>query len=175
MAADTLATVPAQRAVAAPIQPRWLTDREQHTWRSYLHMNSLLTAQMQRDLQADSGLSLADFSVLVELSEHPEERMRVMELAKAVRWEKSRLSHQLARMQQRGLVQRTECSADKRGAFIALTDVGRTTIVAAAPLHVESVRRLMFDVLTPEQVDQLGAISDAVVARLQDQDCADCS
>lgn len=150
-----------------PTGTRWLTDREQRTWRSYLQMTALLNARMNRDLQNDCGLSVADFAVLVELSESAEGRMRVMELARDLRWEKSRLSHQLARMQKRGLIERAECTDDRRGAWAVLTDEGRRTIVAAAPLHVATVRGVMFDVLTPAQVDALGEISDTVLAKLR--------
>ena len=146
--------------------PRWLDAREQAAWRAYLDMNALLTARLNREMQDASGISIADFSVLVPLSEHPEARMRVLELARALGWEKSRLSHQLTRMQQRGLIERSNCNEDRRGAFVALTDAGRQTVEAAAPRHVESVRRYLFDELTSEQVDALGAISRAVVEQL---------
>lgn len=150
----------------AIVEPRWLTPREQQAWRGYLDMNARLQARLNRELQEESGLSLADFSVLVQLSEHLEARMRVLELARALRWEKSRLSHQLTRMQQRGLVERSNCSEDRRGAFIVLTDAGRAAVEDAAPRHVESVRRYLFDNLTPDQVDALGAIARTVVERL---------
>lgn len=151
---------------AAPPTPRWLDAREQSAWRAYLDMNALLTARLNREMQEESGISIADFSVLVPLSEHPEGRMRVLELARALGWEKSRLSHQLTRMAQRGLIERSNCNEDRRGAFILLTDAGRRTVEAAAPRHVESVRRYLFDELTAEQVDALGEISRAVVERL---------
>ena len=106
-------------------------------------------------MQERPACRIADFSVLVQLSEHVDGRMRVLELARALRWEKSRLSHQLARMQQRGLIERSNCSEDRRGAFVVLTDLGRTTVEAAAPQHVESVRRYLFDELTAEQVGSL--------------------
>jgi len=125
-------------------------------------------AQMGRELQAYSELSHSDFAVLVCLTDVPESRVRVLELARALQWEKSRLSHHLGRMQRRGLVAREECPSDARGAFIVLTDAGRAAIEAAAPQHVETVRRLVFDTLTPEQVDTLADISEAVLARIND-------
>jgi DNA-binding MarR family transcriptional regulator len=146
--------------------PRWLDRREQAAWRAYLDMNAMLTARLNRDMQNRSGISIADFSVLVQLSEHLDARMRVLELARALGWEKSRLSHQLTRMQQRGLVERSNCSEDRRGAFIVLTDRGRDTVEQAAPRHVDSVRRYLFDELSPAQVDALGAIARTVVAVL---------
>jgi DNA-binding MarR family transcriptional regulator len=151
--------------------PRWLDQREQAAWRAYLDMNAKLTARLNREMQDQSGVSIADFSVLVQLSEHVDARMRVLELARALGWEKSRLSHQLTRMQQRGLIARSNCSEDRRGAFVVLTDHGRATVEAAAPRHVESVRRYVFDSLTAEQVESLGSIS-AIVVNLVDAACA---
>jgi DNA-binding MarR family transcriptional regulator len=156
---------------APPTTPRWLDAREQMAWRAYLDMNAKLTARLNREMQNASNISIADFSVLVQLSEHAGARMRVLELARAVGWEKSRLSHQLTRMQQRGLIERSNCSEDRRGAFIVLTDQGRSTIEDAAPRHVESVRRYLFDQLSAEQVEALGVISAAVVESL-DAACA---
>jgi DNA-binding MarR family transcriptional regulator len=146
--------------------PRWLDAREQAAWRAYLDMNALLTARLNREMQDEAGISISDFSVLVALSEHPDGRMRVLELARALGWEKSRLSHQLTRMQQRGLIERSNCSEDRRGAFVVLTDEGRRTVEDAAPRHVESVRRYLFDELTGDQVAALGAIARTVVDRL---------
>lgn len=157
---------------AAPTAVRWLDVREQKAWRAYLDMNARLSARLNREMQEGSGLSIADFSVLVELSEHVDARMRVLELARALRWEKSRLSHQLTRMQQRGLVERSDCDEDRRGAFVVLTGSGRDAVETAAPRHVESVRRYVFDELTADQVDVLAAIAHAVMDRL-DAGCAD--
>lgn len=153
-------------------EPRWLDAREQGAWRAYLDMNARLNARLNREMQDECGMSIADFSVLVQLSEHEGSRMRVLELARALRWEKSRLSHQLTRMGQRGLIERSNCTEDRRGAFVVLTDAGRQAVEAAAPRHVESVRRYLFDGLTPEQVDALAAISGGVIARLDDA-CGD--
>ncbi len=156
---------------AAGAAPRWLDEREQAVWRSFLAMRSQLDVLLGRELQEQSGLSNADFSVLVQLSEHPETRMRVLELARALQWEKSRLSHQLTRMQQRGLVDRSNCVEDRRGAWILLTAQGLAAVEAAAPRHVESVRRYLFDVLSAEQVAALGDVARAVLDRIGEQ-CA---
>ncbi|MHA6806192.1 MarR family winged helix-turn-helix transcriptional regulator [Salinifilum ghardaiensis] len=129
-------------------------------------MNARLTARLHRQLQADAGLSLSDFDVLVQLTDQNDPRMRIGELAEVLQWEKSRLSHHLARMQRRGLVVREECADDARGAYIALTDAGRAAIEQAAPAHVETVRSLVFDQLTAEEVDTLGTIADRVLERL---------
>ena len=149
---------------------RWLDDREQAAWRGYLAMQARLHAELHRRLQADSSLSIADFDVLVALTDRPEQRLRVLELAEALQWEKSRLSHHLARMQKRGLVTREDCADDGRGNFVVLTDDGRAAIERAAPAHVETVRELVFDALSDDDVDALSRIADAVRARL-DQPC----
>jgi DNA-binding MarR family transcriptional regulator len=145
---------------------RWLDDTEQHAWRGYLRMQGKLSARLNRQLQADSGLSLADFDVLVHLTDVPDAKVRVSELARALQWEKSRLSHHVARMERRGLVAREECADDGRGAFVVLTAQGRAAIEGAAPPHVDAVRHLVFDTLSPEQIRVLGQISDQVLARL---------
>lgn len=156
---------------ATTAAPRWLDAREQAAWRAYLDMTAKLQAQLNRELQQQCGISIADYSVLVRLSEHADARLRVLELARALGWEKSRLSHQLSRMQQRGLVERSNCSEDRRGAWIVLTDKGRETVVDAAPRHVESVRRYVFAALGDEEVDALGRIARTVADAL-DAACA---
>ena len=147
---------------------RWLTEEEQRAWRGLLQMTSQLNARMNRQLQDAYGVSLADYDVLVVLSEAPTGRLRVFEIADALAWEQSRVSHQIARMQRRGLVARQECETDGRGAFVVLTDVGRAAIERAAPAHVETVRRLVFDGLGRDQVAALAAISSHVLDRLRD-------
>ncbi|MPY81472.1 MAG: MarR family transcriptional regulator [Actinophytocola sp.] len=149
-------------------ETQWLTEQQQRAWRAYLDMNTQLTARLHRQLQADSGLSLADFDVLVQLTDRAEPRMRVGELAAALQWEKSRLSHHLARMQRRGLVGREDCADDGRGAFVVLTPEGRSAIEEAAPAHVDTVRDLVFDQLTTAQVRSLATIADRVLGRLHD-------
>jgi DNA-binding MarR family transcriptional regulator len=146
--------------------PRWLDAAQQDAWRAYLRMQGRLSARLNRQLQSDSGLSLADFDVLVQLTDVPDARVRVSELARALQWEKSRLSHHIGRMERRGLVAREECQDDGRGQFVVLTPAGRTAIESAAPPHVDTVRRLVFDDLTPEQLSTLAAISDQVLRRL---------
>jgi len=146
--------------------PGWLNDAEQRAWRAYMRMQAELTAQLGRQLQSESGLSLADYEVLVPLSEAADQRLRPVELQRCLQWEQSRLSHHLGRMQRRGLVGRVECPADGRGAFVVLTDTGRSAIEAAAPGHVASVRRLFFDHLSPEQVTTLEKLATRVLDRL---------
>ena len=129
----------------------WLTADEQRTWRTYLRLNSLLLARLNRQLQQDSGLTLPEYEVLVQLSEAPQQRRRPFQICEALNWEQSRLSHQLTRMQHRGLVAREECEADGRGAFVVLTAAGANAIRSAAPGHVAAVRRLVFDRLGDDQ------------------------
>ncbi|MBE7188066.1 MarR family winged helix-turn-helix transcriptional regulator [Jatrophihabitans endophyticus] len=145
---------------------QWLDDREQSAWRSFLHMHAQLTAQLGRELQESSNLSISDYSVLVQLSDQPDQRVRILELARALQWEKSRLSHQLTRMQQRGLLERSSCKEDRRGAFVVLTDAGREALEAVAPAHVASVRRYLFDDLSLEQLEVFTAVCDGVLERL---------
>jgi DNA-binding MarR family transcriptional regulator len=145
---------------------RWLTEEEQRAWRGLLRMTSQLNARMNRQLQDEYGISLADYEVLVALSEAPEGRLRVFEVADALAWEQSRVSHQLARMQRRGLITREGCATDARGAFAVLTTVGRTAIERAAPAHVEQVRQLVFDELSHEQVSALTEVTTRVLDRL---------
>jgi DNA-binding MarR family transcriptional regulator len=121
-------------------------------------------------MHTHSRLSLPDFEVLVHLTDVPEKKRRSSELAKAMHWEKSRLSHQLARMEKRGLIARQECSDDGRGTFVVLTAEGWEAIQAAAPSHVEMVRRLFFDAITDEQVDALTVLSERVLDRLEADD-----
>ena len=151
-------------------ETRWLDERERRAWRGYLTMHARLVARLHRQLQQDSGLSLADFYVLVQLTDRPEPRMRVGELGQALQWEKSRLSHHLGRMQRRGLVAREDCPDDARGAYILLTDQGRTAIEQAAPKHVDMVRELVFDALTADQVDALASIAGRILDKLDHTD-----
>lgn len=135
-------------------------------WLGYRRMRLLLDLQVSRDLAEDSGLSDADYDVLSNLSETEGHRLRLSELSAHMRWSKSRLSHHLTRMQQRGLVTREEHPSDGRGAVIVLTGDGWRAIRSAAPKHVESVRRHFIDRLTDEQIRVLGDIADAVVGHL---------
>jgi DNA-binding MarR family transcriptional regulator len=142
----------------------WLTADEQRAWRTYLRLNSLLLARLNRQLQQDSGLTLPEYEVLVQLSEAPQQRRRPFQICEALNWEQSRLSHQLTRMEHRGLVAREECEADGRGAFVVLTAAGADAIRSAAPGHVAAVRRLVFDRLGD---DQLAAFEQACSAMIE--------
>jgi DNA-binding MarR family transcriptional regulator len=145
---------------------QWLTDDEQRAWRGLLQMTSRLDARLNRELQQTSGLSLADYDVLVLLTERPDGRLRVFEIAEALQWEQSRLSHHVVRMERRGLVTREECTTDRRGAFVVLTAAGRRAIEHAAPEHVATVRQLVFDGLSKEQLATLESTVKEILSRL---------
>jgi DNA-binding MarR family transcriptional regulator len=132
---------------------KWLTPEQQRVWRDYLQVERLLPAQLGRELD---GLSIPEYEVLVNLSEAPGGRLRPFQLGEATQWEQSRLSHQLTRMQRRGLIVREECPGDARGAFIVLTAAGRSAIETAAPAHAAAVLRLVFDQLTEEETAAFG-------------------
>ncbi|MEU7751023.1 MarR family transcriptional regulator [Micromonospora sp. NPDC049101] len=148
--------------------PRWLDEREDRAWRGYRRMRRLLDLELARDLTQDAGLSEPDYDVLSDLSETPQGRLRLSELADRMLWSRSRLSHHLSRMQQRGLVTREECADDARGSVVVLTPAGRQAIESAAPGHVAAVRRHLIDLLTPAEVDALGALTHRVVDNLAD-------
>jgi DNA-binding MarR family transcriptional regulator len=155
---------------AASTAPRWLNTSEDRAWRRFMSMQIQLRRLLGRELQSETGLSEADYIVLVHLSETPGGRLRPFELGRAAGWEKSRLSHHLTRMERRGLVLRQNCLTDNRGAFVTLTAAGRSAIEAAAPFHVEQVRRWFLSALTSDQLEALTAISDAVLAGLDPVD-----
>ena len=143
----------------------WLTEEEQQVWRGYLEMVSRLQTVMHRQLQQDCELSLADYDVLVALSERGPQRIN--ELAEVLGWEQSRLSHQLRRMRGRDLVDRHGSGDDRRGATVRLTSTGQAALDAAAPGHVELVRSVVFDGLTPAQLRAFGSVIELVTSRLR--------
>ena len=145
----------------------WLDDAESQAWRGLQLMQLQLTAALSRDLSDRTGLSYRDYLVLAVLTDQPEGRMRAFELGRELGWEKSRLSHHISRMADRGLVERQKCSEDRRGAHVAVTAEGRKAIEAAAPGHVAAVRRRFVDRLTPEQIQVLTDISSEVLAGLE--------
>jgi DNA-binding MarR family transcriptional regulator len=149
---------------------RWLDERELRAWRSLQFMQMRLEGELARQLAADSGLSYPDYVVLVALTDRPDARMRLFELAEVLGWEKSRVSHQVARMTRRGLVGKEKCDSDRRGAFVVITADGRREITAAAPGHVEAVRRLFVDRLTPAQLDVISAAAEVVLSTLDQPD-----
>src|SRR5687768_12986492 len=129
-------------------------------------MQMRLDGELAHRLAVDSGISYSDYVVLVALTEAPDGRLRLFELAAGHGWEKSRLSHHIARMTRRGLVGKERCGDDRRGAFVVVTAKGRREIEAAAPGHVRAVRELFVDRLTPAQLRTLGEIAETVLAAL---------
>jgi DNA-binding MarR family transcriptional regulator len=152
---------PPNLAVADP--PRWLSAEEQAVWRSFISATQMLLDRLDQELTRDSGIGHGYYEVLVRLSEVPDRRMRMSELADRSLSSRSRLSHAVARLEEQGWVRRESCPTDRRGQLAVLTDAGFAALAAAAPAHVEGVRTHLFDALTPEQVVQLGQISKAVV------------
>lgn len=144
----------------------WLSLEQQRVWRRWLAVNAQLQAELHRELQADSGLSLPDFEVLVHLTDTSAGRLRVTDLADALQWERSRVSHHIKRMERRGLVGREECAEDGRGAFVVITPTGRAAIERAAPAHAATVKDLVFSALTDGELRSLATITTKVAGRL---------
>lgn len=143
----------------------WLSDRQQQVWRAWLEVSAALPAALHQQLQGESTLSLQDFEVLVHLTEAPDGRLRVTDLARALKWERSRLSHHIKRMEARGLVERLGCESDRRGAFVLATRHGRAAIEAAAPGHAATVRELFFEPLSDADLEAL----DSATSKLRDR------
>jgi DNA-binding MarR family transcriptional regulator len=145
--------------------PRWLNEREREAWRNFTLMQFQLIALLGRRL-ADDGLSYQDYVVLAELSDRPDGQARFSDLGHQLGWEKSRVSHHVARMEARGLLVRVKCPTDQRGWNVMATDAGRAAIKAAAPAHVDAVRQNFIDLLTKEQIEMLNDIAARVLTKL---------
>ena len=148
--------------------PRWLNDSEQRAWRAWIASSQLLLDRLSRDIHAQHGLTMADYEILVRLSESADHRVRMSDLADRTLASRSRLSHQIDRMEKRGFVLRERCTDDKRGQFAVLTETGWQTLVAAAPDHVESVRTHLVDVLSPAEFAALGVACEKILGGLHD-------
>ena len=136
------------------MEPNWLNAREDRAWRAFVYAHQQIEVHLNQRLQ-ESGLSGADYEVLALLSDHDGDSMPARELRNALGWEKSRLSHQLRRMQKDGLISREPNPADARSTLVCLLPVGRAAIEKAAPGHVADVRRNFIDLLTPAELDLL--------------------
>ncbi len=145
---------------------RWLDREEQRTWRTLMLAANLLFEEFDRELQRSASMPATHYEVLVRLSEAPERRLRMSELADRSQSSRSRLSHTVARLEGAGWVRRDMCPSDRRGAFAVLTDAGFDALDAAAPIHVESVRRHLFDQLDQHQLDELRAIAERILDHL---------
>lgn len=146
------------------MNPAWLSPDEQRTWRAFIRVKALVQQSLNQQLLNDAGISDSEYGVLVLLSETDGHSLRIFELATALQWEKSRLSHLLKRMEKRGLLVRQRCDSDRRGQTITLTPEGLDLIRSAAPRHVTQVRTSFFDALTAEQTFELGEALEAIIA-----------
>jgi DNA-binding MarR family transcriptional regulator len=155
--------VPAPRAAG---DTRWLDTEEQKAWRAWHYSSMLLQDRLDRELTHETGISHAYYEILVQLSEAPGRMLRMSELADRCLSSRSRLSHAVARLEERGWVRRQVCEDDGRGALAVLTDDGFEALEAAAPVHVEGVRSHLFDQLTPEQVAAMRDIGETLVRHL---------
>ena len=151
------------------MEPRWLTPREDRAWRAFQHAHHQLGVHLNRGLQ-QSGLSAADYQILAVLSEHDRDRMPAHDLCNILGWEKSRVSHQLRRMEKDGLISREPNPDDARSTLVSLLQTGRAAVEKAAPRHVEDVRRNFIDLLTPAELDMLAALSERVLRHLAQDD-----
>lgn len=151
----------------------WLEEREERAWRALQLMQMRLEGELARQLAADSELSYPDYVVLVALTDAPDGRLRLFELARVLGWEKSRLSHHVSRMADRRLVRKEPCESDRRGAYVVVTAHGRREIRAAAPGHVAAVRRLFVERLSPAQLDTVAEAAGAVLAALDEAPALD--
>ena len=148
---------------------RWLTADQQRTWRAFLDATQLVFATVDDELQRDADLPHTYYEVLVRLSEAPNRALRMSQLAVASLSSKSRISHAVARLEERGWVRRMECASDRRGQIAQLTEDGYAALAAAAPGHVRCVRTVLFDALTDGQAASLREICEAIRERLSDE------
>jgi DNA-binding MarR family transcriptional regulator len=149
--------------------PRWLDAEEQRAWRAYMYSWMLLEDRLDRELTREAGISHAYYEILVQLSETEGRALRMSELADRCLSSRSRLSHAVSRLEERGWVRRQVCAEDGRGQLAVLTDEGFAALEEAAPIHVESVRSHLFDRLSPEQVAALGDIGETLLRHLNAQ------
>jgi DNA-binding MarR family transcriptional regulator len=154
------------RSAAAAHAPRWLDDEEQRAWRAFIDGSQRLMAVLNRDMQEASDLTIADYRILVLLSESPDGSLRMSELADGVLSSRSKLTHQVRRMEDEGLVLRGTCLEDGRGVVATLTDRGRRRLREAAPAHVASVRDNLIDLLNRRQLKALADIFETIDSHL---------
>lgn len=145
---------------------RWLAEPEMLAWRSYIVATLMLRQRLHRELADSHEVSLADYEVLVVLSGQAEQRMRMTELASMLGSTKSRLSHQVTRMELAGVLRRVADPEDKRGVVAELTERGAGLLRGAAPTHVRGVREHLIDLLAPEEQQVLGQVFSRVLAHL---------
>ena len=144
----------------------WLDEAQQRTWRAWLTVAELLPRALDAQLQRDAGLTHPAYVVLAMLSEAPQRSRRMSDLARRANQSQSRLSHTVARLEERGWVRRERSPDDGRGNLAVLTDAGWDVVQSVAPGHVTAVRESVFDPLTPEQTKQFGEVLEAIADRL---------
>jgi DNA-binding MarR family transcriptional regulator len=140
-------------------------------YRDFVAMRRQLDRVLEQQLQRDAGLSTSDYGVLLTLFEAPERRLRGRDLGELLAWEKSRVSHQVSRMEARGLVNRQECPEDARGTWIGITPEGRRTLLRAMRDHGATLRRYFFDVVRPEELQLLQSLSRRVLDKIDPPAC----
>jgi len=148
-----------------------VSTEEWRAWRAFNSMRRQLDLEIERRLQRDAGISAADYSVLIFLLDSPDRQLRANELGAALSWEKSRLSHQVSRMEKRGLVERRECDSDARGTWIALTTAGSTAVLGAMRDHAETLRKHFFDALTADEIEVLHRASMKIMDSMGPELC----
>jgi DNA-binding MarR family transcriptional regulator len=151
------------------VEPNWLNAREDRAWSAFIHAHDQIEVHLNRRLQK-AGLSGADYSVLAALSALDGDRMPAHALCNALGWEKSRLSHQLRRMQKDGLISREPNPDDARSTMVCLLPAGLAAIEKAAPKHVEDVRRNFIDLFTQAELDMLATLNERVLHHLTEDD-----
>src|SRR3954466_7809151 len=159
----SLATEPSAEPLG---EPRWLDAEEQKAWRAWLFSTLLLQDRLDRELTHQTGISHAYYEILVALSEAPGRMLRMSQLADRCLSSRSRLSHAVSRLEERGWGRRQTCEGDGRGLLAVLTDDGFAALEAAAPVHVESVRTHLFDQLSPAQVAAMRDIGETLLRHL---------
>ncbi|WP_104432572.1 MarR family winged helix-turn-helix transcriptional regulator [Kineococcus xinjiangensis] len=162
---DATATIP-DTSSATAAEPRWLDLEEQQTWRAFLSATQLLMDRLDRQLQHEAGIVHTYYEMLVRLSEAPDRSLRMSDLAASSLSSRSRVSHAVARLEERGWVRRESCPTDGRGLIAVLTEEGFAALESAAPGHVEAVRGNLFDQLDVEQVAHLREISERLLEHL---------
>ena len=168
MTSDVSSTTRTGAAPAAAAPTRWLDAEEQRAWRAYMYSWMLLDDRLDRELTRETGIPHAYYEILVQLSETEGRALRMSELAERCLSSRSRLSHAVSRLEERGWVRRQVCAEDGRGQLAVLTDEGFAALAAAAPIHVESVRSHLFDQLSLAQVTAMRDIGETLLRHLTD-------
>lgn len=148
---------------------KWLTKEQQRAWRAFVEAIRLLQESLDAQLQADADMPHAYYEILVRLAEAPNRRLRMAELATGTQSSRSRVSHAVARLEERGWIRREPCASDRRGQLAVLTDEGYDALAAASPGHVAQVRATVIDALTPAQLRALGDASGAIAQAIRER------